>query len=134
MTGHRGKARLSANEEYLYVVPLARGASHIASCLSTESRRNAIAEIADDFVRHHGKAAQEKFLFALAGKLDDRGNPEAAFAVRHLAQHGVLPALGSDAQESQRRARQPKTPADDSVADATCKRRQRRASAEPLAA
>ena len=134
MAGHKSKARLSVDEEFQFAAPLARGASHIASCLRAESVRNAIVDVAEDFVRNHGKDVERKFLITLAYKLEDRGKPEAAVAVRHLALHGALPALEPDGRERLRRQRRLKKPADDSVADVAAKRRQRHASAEQLAA
>lgn len=125
MARHESKARLSVGEEFQFAVPLARGASHIASCLRAESVRKAIEEVAEDFTRNHGKDAQQKFLITLAHKLEARDKPEAAAAVKHLALHGALPSLEPDGKENQRRQRQPKKLADDSVADVTEKRRQR---------
>jgi len=134
MAGHKSKARLSTDEELHFAVPLARGASHIASCLRIESVRNAIIEVTEDFGRNHGKDAQRKFLFTLADKLDGRDKAEAAVAVRHLALHGALPVLAPDGQGSLRRHRQSKAVADDCVPDVTEKRRHRQAAAEQLAA
>ena len=87
--------RLTLAEEQRFTVELARGASHIASCLKPESSGQAILDVSAEFVRVHGKPAMERFLYELARRLDERDKLEAANLTRHLAEHGCLPALAA---------------------------------------
>ncbi|WP_245616691.1 hypothetical protein [Paraburkholderia acidipaludis] len=69
-----------------YRLELARGASHIASTLSAESRVHAIAEVVDGFVLQYGENDLAVFLEVLANRLTLRGANEAAAAVAAAAQ------------------------------------------------
>ncbi|MFP6560051.1 hypothetical protein WJ542_17380 [Paraburkholderia sp. B3] len=64
-----------------YRLELARGASHIASTLSAQSRAAAIAEVVDGFVLQYGETDLAVFLEVLADRLMQRGANEAATAV-----------------------------------------------------
>jgi hypothetical protein len=81
-----------------YSIELARGSSIISSALKTDTRRAAIAEIADEFRAFHGSAHVLVFLDLLEEKLTARHAPEAAEAVR-----GYRQSLSSVGQTRTRR-------------------------------
>ncbi|KAA1012069.1 hypothetical protein FVF58_13235 [Paraburkholderia panacisoli] len=65
----------------LYLTELARGSSHIASTLSPQTQRIAIAEIVDEFCTQHGADKLVIFRELLAESLEKRNQPGAAQAV-----------------------------------------------------
>jgi hypothetical protein len=100
---------LTLAESQRFTAELARGASHIASCLKPETVRQAILEVSADFVRVHGSSVVQRFLCEVARRLDERGKPEAGNLTRHLAEQGCLPALSVAAPAASGRRRTVKT-------------------------
>jgi hypothetical protein len=65
----------------VYLMELARGSSHIASTLSSQTQRIAIAEVLEGFCTHHGADKLVIFRELLAESLEKRNQPIAAQAV-----------------------------------------------------
>ncbi|MFL9960873.1 hypothetical protein PQR02_07035 [Paraburkholderia sediminicola] len=65
----------------VYLIELARGSSHIASTLSPQTQRIAIAEVLDEFHRQYGADKLIIFRELLAESLEKRNQPIAAQAV-----------------------------------------------------
>jgi hypothetical protein len=101
--------RLTLAEAQRFMAELARGASHIASCLNPESVRQAILDVSADFVRVHGNPAVKRFLYELALRLDERDKLEAGNLARQLAEHGCLPALADSTPTASSRRRAEKS-------------------------
>ncbi|MCC8391518.1 hypothetical protein LJ656_02875 [Paraburkholderia sp. MMS20-SJTR3] len=87
MTHGAKPGRLAHKHQYrsIYRLELARGSSYIASTLSPESLRSAIAEVLDEFSRQYGQDKLPVFRELLAENLEDRANGNAAHAVRNFA-------------------------------------------------
>ena len=71
-----------------YEMELARGASHIASMLHTESIHAAVKETALLFETSRGRDDLKLFLRALTEKLEQRGKPEAVAILHDFIKHG----------------------------------------------
>jgi hypothetical protein len=72
---------------------MARGASHIASMLYEQSIHAAVSETLLQFEACHGREALDAFAYALLGRLEQRGKPEAVRLLHDFIGHGRLPAL-----------------------------------------
>jgi hypothetical protein len=72
---------------------LARGASHIASMLYEHSIRAAVGETLLQFEGCHGREDLQAFAYALLGKLEQRGKPEAVKLLYAFLEHGRLPEV-----------------------------------------
>jgi hypothetical protein len=68
-----------------YMLELARGSSHIASTRKAETLNRAIAEVLSGFCQVHGLQALGVFRELLALDVGQRGNQDAAAAVRRFA-------------------------------------------------
>jgi hypothetical protein len=69
----------------IYLHELARGCSYISSTLGADSQYAAIADVLREFGRQYGKEKIALFRDLLAESLEDRGNVDAAQAVRNFA-------------------------------------------------
>jgi hypothetical protein len=93
--------------ETAYQLELAVGASHVASMLYPESRNACIKELIVRFAATHGVADLQRFLIALAERLDARANKDGAATVRHFAENGVAPeAVAPKASATARQSRE----------------------------
>ena len=72
---------------------LARGSSHIASMLHEQSIHTAVRETLLQFEASHGRADLQAFAYALLGRLEQRGKPEAVRLLDDFIVHGRLPEL-----------------------------------------
>ncbi|MFL9913257.1 hypothetical protein [Paraburkholderia sp. RL17-337-BIB-A] len=68
-----------------YMLELARGSSHIVSTRTPETLSRAIAEVLNGFCQVHGLQASGVFRELLALDVEQRGNQDAALAVRSFA-------------------------------------------------
>lgn len=84
-----------------YSMELARGSSHIASTLSPETRRVAIAEVLDEFAALHGADKLAIFRELLAESLEKRDRHDAAQAVLK-ARPLVLPGVDAKSAGAKR--------------------------------
>lgn len=64
--------------ESAYSLELARGASHIASKLSTATQEAAVQEVIQEFIATRGTAGVDAFCWLLAERLERRGCAAAA--------------------------------------------------------
>ncbi|NML31187.1 hypothetical protein [Paraburkholderia antibiotica] len=85
--GPKSGRQAAAKHQYrsIYRLELARGSSYIASTLSPESLRAAIAEVLREFGRQYGEDKLPVFRDLLAESLEDRDDANAARAVRNFA-------------------------------------------------
>ena len=72
---------------------LARGSSHIASMLYERSIHAAVSETLLQFEAGHGREDLQAFAYALLGRLEQRGKPEAVRLLRDFIKQGRLPEL-----------------------------------------
>jgi hypothetical protein len=72
---------------------LARGSSHIASMLYEQSIHAAVSETLLQFETGHGREDLQAFAYALLGRLEQRGKPEAVRLLRDFIKYGRLPEL-----------------------------------------
>lgn len=79
-----------------YMLELARGSSHIASTRQRDTRERAIAEVLQGFGEHHGQQLLAVFRELLAQATEQRGDREAAAAVRDFG----LPPAGTRKQKA----------------------------------
>ena len=70
---------------------LARGASYIATMLYGRSIRAAVRETLTEVEACHGREDLNAFAYALLGKLEQRGKPEAVKLLYAFIGHGRLP-------------------------------------------
>jgi hypothetical protein len=68
-----------------YMLELARGSSHIASTRNAETLNRVIAEVLNGFCQVHGLQALGVYRELLALDVGQRGNQDAAAAVRRFA-------------------------------------------------
>ncbi|CAB3751248.1 hypothetical protein [Paraburkholderia humisilvae] len=95
--------------EEIYQLELARGASHIASCITAESTMRSVDEVLQDFARAHGVQDCQSFCKTLANRLHIRGCANAAKLVLEwtpLAQSCAAAEPGRETGHPSRGARE----------------------------
>lgn len=102
----RGQKRAQQAEKNLYrsiyLIELARGSSHIASTLSPQTQRIAIAEVMDEFREQHGADKLVVFRELLAESLEKRNEPSAAQAVLNFEPTGCEPETATAQRDTSR--------------------------------
>lgn len=96
---------MMAQGRTFYMVELARGSSHIASTRSPETLNCAITEVLNGFSQVYDPQALGVFRELLALDVEQRGNQDAALAVRCFA-----PGLTDGKKADPSRARPGKSP------------------------
>lgn len=96
---------MMAQGRTFYMLELARGSSHIASTRSPETLNRAIAEVLNGFSQVYDPQALGVFRELLALDVEQRGNQDAALAVRCFA-----PGLTDGKETEPSRARSGKSP------------------------
>ena len=75
----------------MHAMLVSRTASHVASALRPEGRDEALAEGVADVIAHCGHAGLGLFFAAIWHWLDERDYEEAASAVQHYIENGMMP-------------------------------------------
>ncbi|CAB3800909.1 hypothetical protein LMG28688_05273 [Paraburkholderia caffeinitolerans] len=83
--------------ESVWVLELARGASHIASVLSAETLDAAVHEVMQEFAAAQGSAELDAFCWLLAERLEKRGCAAGAARVRAFDASGLARELVGEA-------------------------------------
>ncbi|CAM2164091.1 conserved hypothetical protein [Paraburkholderia sacchari] len=83
--------------ESVWLLELARGASHIASMLSAETLEAAVHEVMQEFVAAQGGEELDAFCWLLAERLEKRGCAAGAARVREFDASGLSRELVGEA-------------------------------------
>ncbi|WP_434716997.1 hypothetical protein P5X00_32515 [Paraburkholderia sp. A2RO-4L] len=83
--------------ESVWLLELARGASHIASMLSAETLDAAVREVMQEFVAAQGSAELDTFCWLLAERLEKRECAAGAARVREFDASGLSRQLLGEA-------------------------------------
>jgi hypothetical protein len=102
---HRSHATRAFNPQLhpMHAALVSRSASHMASSLRQEGRDEALAEGIADFIAHCGHDGLGLYLAAVWHWLDEREYHEAADAVQHCIETGIVPNLRPAPRMSKRR-------------------------------
>jgi len=84
MPGRKTECAGRAVIRTLYMLELARGASHIRSALTNDKRTGAISEVMDEFLKLNGDSELPVFQRLLEEELRRRGSNDIASAVREF--------------------------------------------------